>query len=162
MDCLCHWGREKGSGGEGKTQIQARVLVYCIGHALCWEVPFLAQGNRACPLFPSETPPKAGLDLEACLKWETLNYLANWFYLYADEQRQWEDEVPSPALFCWLSWWVGGLIYDQVLSFVWFWWAAGSTRDSKSVFHQHLLHHGTKAWKTRCLRVPKASFGKTK
>lgn len=33
--------------------------------------------NCECPLFPSETPPKAGLDLEACLKWEMLNYLAN-------------------------------------------------------------------------------------
>lgn len=32
--------------------------------------PVLCAGeiNCACPLFPSETPPKAGLDLEACLK----------------------------------------------------------------------------------------------
>lgn len=149
------FGKGEGEWGEIKTQIQ---VSSCLLHWSCTvsgsSVFSAGEVHCACPLFPSDTSPKAGLDLEACLKWETWSYLANKFVLLkcwrAEAMRRW-GAIPCSALLMELM--SGTLICDQVLSFVWFWWAAGSTRDSKSAFPQHLLHHGTEAWKSRCLKV---------
>lgn len=66
------FGKGEGEWGEIKTQIQ---VSSCLLHWSCTvsgsSVFDAGEAHCACPLFPSETSPKIGLDLAACLKWET-------------------------------------------------------------------------------------------
>lgn len=155
----------KGEGEWGGNQNTESSKSSCLLHWPCTvlgsSVFSTGEVNCAHPLFPSETPPKAGLDLKACLKWETLNYLTHKLVLlkcwWAEATRRWG------VLSCsfvdgaddWGHWFVTRCLvlygFDEQLA----------QQESKSAFHQH-LQHGTKAWKSRCLWVPKASSGKTK
>lgn len=57
-------------GGNQNTDSSEFLFTALVMHCVGSSVFSAGEVHCACPLFPSETSPKVGLDLAACLKWE--------------------------------------------------------------------------------------------